>query len=153
MIELSPSERNELTLELNGELEKMGFKTNMPGETEIQVDELAFPKIVPFDTASLLISVEEYGIYFAITFKFIKVLEDVTEAEEINEAYEQHNQWVTDLSIYLGEIDPDAKLKWDVEYDEDIEDTLFGTFDSAEDVITLVQKLKDLLDKNKKKNI
>jgi hypothetical protein len=63
MIELSPSKRKELALKLNGELEKIGFKTNMLSETEIQVDELAIPKIVPFDTAKLTISVEGYGIY------------------------------------------------------------------------------------------
>ena len=72
MIDLSPSERKELALGLNGELERMGFETNILGETEIQVDELVIPKIVSFDTASLSIRVE-YRIYFAITIKFIKV--------------------------------------------------------------------------------
>jgi hypothetical protein len=90
MIELSPSERKKLALKLNGELKKTGFETHMLSKTEIQVDELAIPKIVPFDTASLSIRVEENGIYFAITIKFIKILEGVTEAEEINKVYEQH---------------------------------------------------------------
>jgi hypothetical protein len=153
MIELSPPERKRIALKLNGELEKMGFETNMLSETEIQVDELAIPKIVPFDTASLSIRVEGYGIYFAITIKFINVLEDVTEAEEINKVYEQHAEWSNkELPIYLGEIDSHAKLKWDVEYDVDIEDTLFGIFDSAEDVITLARNLKELLGKKKADN-
>lgn len=149
----SLSERKELALKLKKELEREGFKTNWSDETGIQVEDLAIPKIVPFDKARLIIRVEEYGIYFAIEFKFIKVLEDLTEAEEINNVYEQHTEWVNELSIYLGEIDPSAKLKWDVEYDEDIEDTLYGNFDTIEEVIPFIHNMRKLIDKYNKRYV
>jgi len=139
-------ERKELALKLKEELEREGFNVVWSSETEIQVEDLAIPKIVLFDTAKLVIRVEEYDIYFAIEFKFIKVLEDLTKAEEINNVYEQHTQWVSELSIYLGEIDPSAKLKWDVEYDEDIEDTLYGHFDTVEEIIPFIHNLRKLID-------
>lgn len=142
----SPSERKELASKLKAELEKEGFNTVLSDETQIQVEDLPIPKIVPFDKAKLIISVEEYGIYFAIEFRFIKVLEDLTEAEDINEAYEKHNEWVNELSIYLGEIDPAAKLKWDVEYDEVIEDTLYGNFDTVDELIPFIRNLRKLID-------
>src|SRR3972149_8965882 len=132
---LSLSERKKLAFKLKEELERDGFNTIWSDETTIQVEDLPIPKIVPFDIANLIISVQEYNIYFAIIIKFIKVLEDLTDAEEINKVYELHNEWFDKLVSYLSCIDSTAKLKWDIEYDIDIEDTMCGFFDTEEVII------------------
>src|SRR3990172_137737 len=121
------SERKKLALNLKEALERDGFNTFWSDETTIQVEDLPIPKIVPFDIANLIISVQEYHVYFAIIIKFIKVLEDLIEAEEINNVYELHNdKWLIEVTSYFSSIDPSAKLKWDIEYDVDIEDTMCG---------------------------
>ena len=143
---LSISERKELALKLKSELEIEGFNASWSGETGIQVENLPIPKIVPFDIANLIISVQEYHIYFAIIIKFIKVLEDLIEVEEIEKVCELHNDWSSELSSYLSSIDPSAKLKWDVEYDVDIEDTIYGYFDTLQEVIPFIRNLRELID-------
>jgi len=142
----SPPERKELALKIKEELEKEGFNTIWSDETTIQVEDLPIPKIVPFDIANLIISVQEYNIYFAIIIKFIKVLEDLIEAEEINKVCELHNEWFDKLVSYLNPIDPSGKLQWDIEYDIDIEDTMCGFFDTTEEVIPFIHNLRKLID-------
>ena len=143
---LSISEKKELALKLKAELEREGFKTSWSDETGIQVEDLPIPKIVPFDIANLIISVQEYHIYFAIMIKFIKVLVDLIDAEEINNVYDLHNKWFDKLVSYLSPIDPSAKLKWDVEYDVDIEDTMYGFFEMVEEVIPFIHNLRKFID-------
>src|SRR3989337_554749 len=144
---LSLSERKELALKLKEELERDGCNTNWSDETTIQVEDLPILKIVPFDIANLIISVQEYHIYFAIIIKFIKVLEDLIEAEEINKVCDLHNdKWLIELTSYFSSIDPSAKLNWDVEYDVDIEDTMCGFLDTVEEVIPFISNLRKLID-------
>jgi len=139
-------ERKELALKIKSELEREGFNTSWSDETTIQVEDLPILKIVPFDIANLIISVQEYHIYFAIIIKFIKVLEDLIEAEEINKVCDLHNdKWLIELTSYLSSIDPFAKLKWDVEYDIDIEDTMYGFFDTAEEVVPFISSLRRII--------
>ena len=144
----SLSERKELAFKLKEELERDGFNTFWSDETTIQVEDLPIPKIVPFDIANLIISVQEYHIYFAIIIKFIKVLEDLIEAEEINNVYELHNEWFDKLVSYLSPIDPSGKLQWDIEYDVDIEDTMCGFLDTVEEVIPFIHNLRKLIVQN-----
>ena len=143
---LSLSERKKLAFNLKEELERDGFNTVWSDETTIQVEDLPIPKIVPFDIANLTISVQEYNIYFAIIIKFIKVLEDLIEAEEINKVFDLHNdKWFIELTSYFSNIDPSAKLKWDVEYDIDIEDTMCGFFDTVKEVIPFISSLRRII--------
>src|SRR3990170_497392 len=143
---LSLSERKEMALKLKAELEMEGFKASWSDETTIQVEDLPIPKIVPFDIANLIISVQEYNIYFAIIIKFIKVLEDLIEAEEINKVCDLHNdKWLIELTSYFSIIDPSSKLEWDVEYDVDIEDTMYGFFDTAEEVVPFISSLRRII--------
>ena len=144
----SLSERKEMALKIKEELEKEGFNTSWSDETTIQVEDLPIPKIVPFDIANLIISAQEYHIYFAIIIKFIKVLEDLVDAEEINKVCDLHNdKWLIELTSYFSSsIDPSAKLNWDVEYDVDIEDTMCGFLDTVEEVISLIRNLRELID-------
>ena len=147
---LSLSERKKLAFNLKEELERDGFNTVWSDETTIQVEDLPIPKIVPFDIANLTISVQEYNIYFAIIIKFIKVLEDLIEAEEINKVCELHNEWFDKLVSYLNPIDPSGKLQWDIEYDIDIEDTMCGFFDTTEEVIPFIRNLRNFINEESK---
>src|SRR3972149_4394390 len=141
------SEKKELALKIKEELEKEGFITIWSDETAIQVEDLPIPKIVPFDIANLIIRVEEYCIYFEIIIKFIKVLEDLIEAEEINKVCDLHNaKWLIELTSYFSSKDPSSKLEWDVEYDVDIEDTMCGYLDTVEEVIPFIHNLRKLID-------
>jgi hypothetical protein len=148
----SISEKKEIALKLKAELERVGFKTILAREgTEVQVEDLPIPKIVPFDTVKLIISVDEHHIYFAIVFNFIKVLENLIDADEINKVYgDLHNEWFDKLVLHIGPIDPDGKLKWDIEYDIDIEDTFYGNFDTLEEVIPFIYNLRELIDSKDK---
>src|SRR3970040_3141203 len=144
---LSLSERKKLAFKIKEELERDVFNTIWSDETTIQVEDLPILKIVPFDIANLIISVQEYHIYFAIIIKFIKVLEDLIEAEEINSVCDLHNdKWFIELTSYFSNIDPSAKLKWDVEYDIDIEDTMYGFLDTEEEAIPFIHNLRKLID-------
>ena len=147
---LSLSERKKLAFNLKEELERDGFNTVWSDETTIQVEDLPIPEIVPFDIANLIISVQEYHIYFAIVIKFIKVLEDLIEAEEINKVCELHNEWFDKLVSYLNPIDPSGKLQWDIEYDIDIEDTMCGFFDTTEEVIPFIRNLRNFINEESK---
>ena len=148
----SVSEKKELALKLKTELERQGFKTMLTRErTEVRVEDLPIPRIVPFDTVKLIISIDEHHIYFAIVFNFIKVLEDLIDADEINRVYgDLHNEWFDKLVLYMSPIDPTGKLKWDIEYDIDIEDTFYGNFDALEEVIPFIHNLGKFIDSKEK---
>ncbi len=53
--------------------------------------------------------------------------------------------WFDELTSYLGSIDPSAKLKWDVEYDVDIEDAMYSILNTVDETIMLIGKLRKLL--------
>lgn len=114
--------RREILVKLKAELEREDFETILTLEgTEVQVEDLPIPKIVPFDTARLIVRVDEYDIYFAIVFNFIKVLENLIDADEINKVYSDfHNECFDKLVTYMSPTDPTGKLKWDIDYDIDI---------------------------------
>lgn len=152
MYTFSQSEKKELALKLKAELEREGFKTILTREgTEVRVEDLPIPKIAPFDTAKLIVMVYEYDIYFALVSNFIKVLEDLIDADEINKVYgDLHNEWFDKLVAYLSPIDPTGKLKWDIEYDIDIEDTWYGNFDTLEEVIPFIHNLRKFVDSEDK---
>ncbi|HWP93434.1 MAG TPA: hypothetical protein VNN20_14675 [Thermodesulfobacteriota bacterium] len=139
----SISEKKKIALKLKSELEREGFKTMLTREgTEVRVEDLPIPRIVPFDIVKLITRVDEHHIYFAIVFNFIKVLENLIDADEINHVYgDLHNEWFDKLVLYMSPINPDEKLKWDIEYDIDIEDTFYGNFDTLEEVIPFIHNL------------
>jgi hypothetical protein len=143
----SISEKKELALKLKAELERQGFKTILTREgTEVRVEDLPIPRIVPFDTVKLIIKVDEYHIYFAIVFNFTKVLEDLIDVDKINKVYgDFHNEWFDKLMLYMSPIDPTGKLKWDIEYDIDIEDTFYGHFDTLEEVTPFIHNLRKFI--------
>jgi hypothetical protein len=103
------------------------------------------PKIAPFDLAAIAISIDK-SIYFSIKFYFSSVLENLLEAKEINDLFEQHDDiWFNQLVSYFSDIQMLFSLTWDIEHDIYIEDTLYGIFDfcDSEKVIALIKAIKD----------
>lgn len=158
----SNKERVELLLGLKADLEKEGFRVSwsnpffeLDGRSkeaqpfsegpQIYVSNLPVPKIAPFDVVTALIRVEWDFLYFSLCFYFRDVLEPAIEAEDIQEIYDRHDSsWFPSLVDYFWEIQTSYSLKWDVEYDSCIEDSLYGHFplDSPAEIISLMRTLR-----------
>jgi ABC-type transport system substrate-binding protein len=103
------------------------------------------PKIAPFDIATIRIDTSHDSIYFAFIFYFSSVMEPCLEAEDFQEVLDKHDtDWIVKLEEYFSEIEHRFKLKWDIEYDITIEDTLYGwfPFDQDEKVIEILEAVK-----------
>lgn len=103
------------------------------------------PKIAPFDIATIRIDTSNDSIYFALTFYFSSVMEPCLEPEDFHEVWHKHDtDWIVKLEEYFSEIEHRFKLKWDIEYDSTIEDTLYGwfPFDQDEKVIEILEAVK-----------
>ena len=88
--------------------------------------------IAPFDCTMAFInfeSAETEGIYFQLTFYFHNALETCLDADDIHAVYDRHNAlWFPKLVEYCSEIEELFHLTWETEYDESIEDNLYGRF-------------------------
>ena len=158
----SNKERVELLLGLKADLEKEGFRVSWSNPffdsggqfseaqpfsegTQIYVSNLPVPKIAPFDVVTALISVERDFLYFSLCVYFRDVMEPAIEAHEIHEIYDRHDgSWFPSLVDYFREIQEPFSLKWDVEYDSCIEDSLYGHFplDDPGVIISLLRALR-----------
>ena len=90
------------------------------------------PPISPFDYATVFVdfaSADTDGIFFQLTFYFHKALEPCLDADDIHAVYDRHNAlWFPKLVEYCSEIEELFHLTWETEYDESIEDNLYGRF-------------------------
>jgi len=164
----SENEQKELILKLKKDLEIEGFKTSwqdpffawMHGEPlqrelsdqdtgdNFYIYSLPFPNVAPFDIATIRINADSRFISFVMTFYFCMVLENFLKADKFNEIFDRHdNDWLLKLVDYFTDISDRFSLQWDIEYDEFIEDSLWGnfSFESVEDIIPLIQTIKDVL--------
>lgn len=86
------------------------------------------PRVAPFDLAAVSITII-HTINFALSLYYCRVLEDVSDAEAINEITDWHaSQWSVKTAIYFNNIACKYSLLWDTEYDAFIEDSLCGNF-------------------------
>jgi len=91
--------------------------------------DIEIPKVAPFDMLSIEIRVMDERFYFALIIYFHSVMEGLLEAEEFNEIFSKHDElWMPQLVSLLQPVEWDFSFKWDTEYDETIEDTLYGYF-------------------------
>jgi hypothetical protein len=159
---LSSKARVELLLGLKADLEKEGFRVSWSNPffdsggqfseaqpfsegTHIYVSNLPVPKLAPFDVVTALISVERDSLYFSLCVYFRDVMEPAIEADEIHEIYDRHDgSWFPSLVAYFQEIQEAFSLKWDVEHDSHIEDSLYGDFPlgDAGQIISLMRALR-----------
>ncbi len=160
------TEERMLITNIQYKLEAAGFKTSWRrpfwkwihpewnGDNEIEpqnestlyVSNIPIPPVPHIDFAEAKISVHDDHIYFELTYYFYKVLEGAIEAEEIRTIHEQHDsEWFPKLQEYLLDVSTRFSLKWDIEYDESIEDSLWGNLTAESsgqltEIIKIVQQ-------------
>ena len=109
------------------------------------------PKIAPFDFSSVMINIgSDSRISFGLSIYFRDVLADALEAHEINAIYSLHDrEWHESLRTYFADIASRFQLVWDIEYDEIIEDCIYGSFslDKIEEIIALMKAIKEASDR------
>jgi len=161
----SEEERRQIILKIKEELEKEGFKTtwrnpfiqwlhatsphlqaseNESGHT-LYIGDLPVPKIAPFDVAAASLRIDLDRIYFELSLYYSKELEDVIDADAINEIVHRHaSDWSGKIVSYFNDIANEFSLEWDTEYDIYIEDTLYGNFpvESADKIISIMKAIK-----------
>jgi hypothetical protein len=164
--ELIPEgERKKLLVEIKEKIENEGFKTSwrnpffdwvqgIPAGLIPQKDgtgdilyviDPPVPRLTPFDLAAVSISIT-HTLYFTLTLYYCKVLDDAVEADRINEINDWHaSQWSVKTAVYFNDIACKYGLEWDTEYDEYIDDTLFGNFpvDSPDQIISIMRDIKE----------
>lgn len=144
----SEKEQKEVILKLKKDLEKEGFKTCWydpffawmhPEDTKMKelqsevaetfyISDLPIPQIVPFDLATVSISVSEQ-ITFKLSLYYVTILEDEVEGDAINSIFDRHaTEWSVRRTDYFSDIASRLSLLWDTEYDVYIEDVLCGYF-------------------------
>ena len=96
---------------------------------KIFVTNIATPQVSPFDITFIEINLDHDRFYLALTICFHSVMEGLLEAEEFNEIFRKHDElWMPQLVRLFQPAEMTFQLRWDTEYDETIEDTLFGYF-------------------------
>lgn len=106
------------------------------------------PPISPFDCATAFIDFESAntsGIYFQLTFYIHNALVPYMESEEIHKIYEKHDHlWFPKLSTHFTDIEDSFHLSWETEYDESIEDSLYGRFsiEASGNISAIMKTLK-----------
>jgi hypothetical protein len=109
------------------------------------------PRIAPFDFSSVMINIRsDSKISFGLSIYFRDILADALEAYEINAIYSLHDrEWHESLRTYFADIASRFQLVWDIEYDEVIEDCIYGRFslDNIEEIIALMKAIKEASDR------
>jgi len=122
---------------------KWNNETNQ--KNTIYISNIPLPPVPHLDFAEARISVNNDHIYFELTYYFHKVLEGAIEAGEIRKIHERHDsEWFPKLQEYLLDVSTRFSLKWDVEYDESIEDSLWGhfTLESVDQVVVIMEAIR-----------
>ena len=104
------------------------------------------PKVAPFDLSTIVIRVDGQ-ITFQLSLYYCKVLEDAIDAEEINQIYDQHaSSWAPVMAENFNDIVSQFSQHWEPEYDEYIEDSLYGfvPIDSIDQIISLVRAIRNI---------
>lgn len=161
----SEEETRQLVLKIKEELEKEGFKTTwqdpfyawvhgIPLDQEplkydigdtLYIPNLPVRKIAPFDFAAVQLNIGADFIYFELSLYYCKELEDLVEADEIEEIFDRHaSEWSPKRTEYFADIAIDFSLLWDTEHDEYIEDSLYGSFpsESSDKIISIMKAMK-----------
>lgn len=104
------------------------------------------PKIAPFDFSSVMINIgSDSRISFSLSIYFRDVLVDALEVDDIKVVYNDHDwEWHGSLRTYFSDITSQFQLAWDIEYDETIEDCLYGYFalDKVSEIISLMRAIR-----------
>lgn len=83
----------------------------------------------------------------AITFHFYSVQIGLYEKEHFEHIYALHDEcWLPQLVTMLNPVQTKYSLQWDVEYDESIEDNLYGNFhlSDIDKIMAILEDVKTL---------
>lgn len=122
-------------------------KLNNEVSDTLYICDLPVPKLTPFDVAAASIKTGSNSLHFCLSIYYSKVLEQITEADTINDIFYQHDAfWAPNIAMCLGGIAMKYGLKWDTEHDVYIEDSLCGQLqgNSAGLIIPLLKDLREL---------
>lgn len=106
---------------------------------------LPVSKIAPFDFVEVQIETVNSELFFAMIFHFEKVMEGLMEPEEFHAIIDQHDRaWFPKLVDCFSGIESTHNLKWDMEHDVAIEDTLYGRFElnSSSNLTRIIRTLE-----------
>ena len=161
----SEKEIRQLILKIKDELENEGFKTTWqdpfyawvhdipldqePSEHDIgntfYIPDPPVRKIAPFDFVAVRLQILPDFIYFELSLYYCKELEDLVEADEIEEIFDRHaTEWSPKRTEYFADIAIEFSLLWDTEHDEYIEDSLYGSFpyESSDKIVSIMRAIK-----------
>jgi hypothetical protein len=103
-------------------------------------------RLTPFDLATVTIRIDG-GIHFQLSFYYLNLLEEQTEAHVINEIFARHGEsWHVEWVNRLQPLAEKFALQWDIEYDAYIEDSLFGYLKSEKTAVDLMLSLRDFME-------
>ncbi len=125
---------------------RVGENAGLRGGSTVYVAGLPVPAGVPADLAEAEIRTNDDRLYFCFTLYFYTILKDALEAEDFRKIRERHDrEWFPKLRECYFDATWRFMLKWDVEYDESIEDSLYGDLELCEAgmVTEIVQTLRD----------
>ena len=84
---------------------------------------------VPVDRVTAFVNVERESLFFSLSFYFNNVMDEAVKAHEIEAIWDLHDsKWFPQLADYFRDIQETYGLKWDIEHNDCIIDTLYGLF-------------------------
>jgi len=96
------------------------------------------------DRVTAFVSVERESLFFSLSFHFNNVMDEAMEAHEIDAIWDLHDsKWFPVLAGYLREIQEAYCLRWDIEHNDCIIDTLYGLF-PLPDLERLLSLMRDV---------
>jgi len=111
------------------------------------VSGISLPRVAPFDFVSAKISIDIYYIYMTITFHFYTVQIGADQKEQFDCIYVLHDEcWQPQLVKMMNPVLMKYSLKWNVEYDETIEDDLYDNFplSDTDKILAILEDVKNL---------
>ena len=141
---LQTSQRDPLFVWMHDMPSDRGGRENEIGNT-LYILEPPVPKISPFDLAAISLRIDRDHLSFALSLYYIQVLENVVDAETINEIYDRHAlKWSPAFHTFFSDIAKEFSMTWDTEHDAYIEDSLRGAFpiDSSPRIVEVMNAIK-----------
>ena len=121
------------------------FEEGTPSH-DFYIFNLPFEKVTPFDFSEAHVSIDEHMIYFELIFYYCKVLEGLGDVDKIDEIYDRHNvKWAPGMADHFRFLTMKFPLKWDTEFDECIEHSLWGNFqiDNQNVILDIMRAIRD----------
>lgn len=124
-------------------------KEETPGDT-LYVADPPVPRLAPFDLAAVSLKISDDSFYFNLCLYYYPAdLQQAVEADEIGDIWTRHAaEWNPKIAVHFNDIAMRFSFQWDTEYQDLIEDTLWGNFPltnaGVDQVIEVLREMKRL---------